>query len=320
MSSLVSICVPVYNVAAYIERCVHSLMQQTYEDIEYIFVDDCSTDNSIELLQAVLSQYPSRQTKVRILHNSHNHGLAYTRRRTIEEAQGEFVLCVDSDDYIENRTIERMLAAVQSQTEMIIGGYIDEGATGKHIVDVSDISYTDIFQNAIEDRISRLSGKLIRRELFSRPSVHFAPEGMDYLEDRIVLLYLLGECQHLTVLNKPLYHYIQHTNSVSGMKGEKHFKCLIQYWQLTDQYLAERGLTERYQALTDYHKVDDKIHLIHFCNDIKVCRRYSKLFSKEESRCGRLEWSRGVAVSYILTKLHLWPLLQVYKLIIRDKR
>ena len=64
----VSICVPVYGVEKYIERCARSLFEQTYEDVEYVFVDDCTQDRSVELLQNVIENYPSRKDKVRIIH------------------------------------------------------------------------------------------------------------------------------------------------------------------------------------------------------------------------------------------------------------
>ena len=74
MNPLISICVPVYNVAPYIEHCVRSLMEQTYNNLEYIFVDDCSADNSIELVRSIVNQYPERCAHIRIIQENTSFG------------------------------------------------------------------------------------------------------------------------------------------------------------------------------------------------------------------------------------------------------
>jgi len=102
----VSILVPVYGVEQYIERCVVSLFEQTYRDIEYIFVDDCSPDSSIEILQKVIKRYPDRETQVRIIRHERNCGLSGARVTAIKAATGDFLMHVDSDDWIERNTVE----------------------------------------------------------------------------------------------------------------------------------------------------------------------------------------------------------------------
>ena len=76
----VSILVPVYGVEKYIERCVRSLFEQTYENIEYVFVDDCTKDKSIEILNSVLAEYPNRKKQAKILHHDKNRGLSHACR------------------------------------------------------------------------------------------------------------------------------------------------------------------------------------------------------------------------------------------------
>lgn len=102
----VSILVPVYGVEKYIERCAVSLFEQTYYDIEYIFVDDCSPDRSIEILQNVTKRYPDREEQVRIIRHEQNQGLSGARITAIKSAMGDFLMHVDSDDWIERNTVE----------------------------------------------------------------------------------------------------------------------------------------------------------------------------------------------------------------------
>ena len=102
----ISVLVPVYGVEKYIARCAESLFGQTYEDLEYVFVDDCTTDRSMAVLHEVMERWPGRKGQVRILRNDSNRGIGYTRQRLIDVATGDYVTFVDSDDYLPPRAIE----------------------------------------------------------------------------------------------------------------------------------------------------------------------------------------------------------------------
>lgn len=112
----VSILVPVYVVEKYIERCAVSLFEQTYSDIEYIFVDDCSPDRSIEILQEMIKRYPDREAQVRIIRHEQNRGLSGARATAIKAATGDFLMHVDSDDWIERNAVE-LCVERQKETE-----------------------------------------------------------------------------------------------------------------------------------------------------------------------------------------------------------
>lgn len=102
----ISVVVPIYNVAQYIERCAHSLFAQTYKDIEYIFVDDCSPDNSIELLKKVLLFYPQRKKYVHIYAHEKNQGLVAARQTGISHVKGKYIICFDSDDWVNTDIVQ----------------------------------------------------------------------------------------------------------------------------------------------------------------------------------------------------------------------
>ena len=95
----VSICVPVYGVEKYIERCAISIFEQTYTNLECIFVNDCTKDNSIKILYNVIERYPQRREKIRIIQHDCNRGLAAARNTALEAASGDYILHVDSDNY-----------------------------------------------------------------------------------------------------------------------------------------------------------------------------------------------------------------------------
>lgn len=105
---LISILVPVYGVEKFIERCAVSLFEQTYPNLEYVFIDDCGKDNSIQILREVLLRYPDRKDKVSIIRHEKNRGLAAARNTAVAAAHGEFVIHVDSDDFLDLSTIEKL--------------------------------------------------------------------------------------------------------------------------------------------------------------------------------------------------------------------
>ena len=102
----VSVIIPVYGVEKYIERCARSLFEQTLDDIEYLFIDDCTPDKSIEILKSVMDGYPDRKEHVRIIRHDKNRGLGAARNTAVENCQTEFIMHVDSDDSIEKNTVE----------------------------------------------------------------------------------------------------------------------------------------------------------------------------------------------------------------------
>ena len=120
----ISIGVPVFGVEKYIERCARSLFEQSYKDIEYIFVNDCTPDNSMSILKNVLDEYPVRKQQVVIINNEKNIGLALTRNKIIENCTGDFIYNVDSDDYIELDTIELLVEKQKETNADIISSHI----------------------------------------------------------------------------------------------------------------------------------------------------------------------------------------------------
>ena len=101
---MISIVIPVYNVAAYLPQCLDSLVNQTYRDLEIICVNDGSKDNSLEILQ----QYASQDSRIRII-SRENRGIAASRNEALAQAQGDWVMFVDSDDWVDVQTCQSAL-------------------------------------------------------------------------------------------------------------------------------------------------------------------------------------------------------------------
>lgn len=115
----VSVIIPVYNVELYLEECLNSVINQTYKNLEIICIDDHSTDGSLEILRA----YSCKDSRIVLLRNNGNHGLAYTRNRGIDRASGDYILFVDSDDYIREDLLEISLKNAHGN-DMVCFDYI----------------------------------------------------------------------------------------------------------------------------------------------------------------------------------------------------
>ena len=98
---MISVIIPIYKVEEFIVRCVNSLMQQTMEEVEFIFVNDATPDDSMVLLQLALNNFPERKAQVHILNHEVNQGLPAARNTGLRVATGEYIYHCDSDDYLE---------------------------------------------------------------------------------------------------------------------------------------------------------------------------------------------------------------------------
>lgn len=121
---LVSIIIPCYNAAPYIRRCIDSIARQTYRNIEALFVDDCGSDNTVDILYDYINTYKGN-IQFRIIHQDCNQGVSITRNRGLKEAKGEYILFLDSDDSITEKCIETLIGPIlaDKSIEMVIGNY-----------------------------------------------------------------------------------------------------------------------------------------------------------------------------------------------------
>ncbi|MBQ7631311.1 MAG: glycosyltransferase family 2 protein [Paludibacteraceae bacterium] len=310
---LVSICVPVYNVVPYIERCVRSLMEQTYQNLEYIFVNDCSTDDSLSVLRKVLQDYPDRKQNTIIVNNDCNHGLAYTRRISIEHATGEYITCVDSDDYIDKEMVQCMIdKAIQTQADIVTAGYYNEWDATTEIIEPYPIDQeTDYIRLVLSDLLNSMCSRLFLRSLFSEGNNCYAPERMDYMEDKMAIFFLSTKARRIVSINKPLYHYAIRHNSISQNISERHWKCLIRFFEEAERRLEELKLIDKYKDILGTHKIQMKAHHLMLC-DNRSRKQYADLYAEEE-RLYKPKLTRGVALMYWLTKHHLWGLTYCYQ-------
>jgi len=205
----VSILVPVYGVERFIERCARSLFEQTYENLEYVFVDDCSPDGSIPILESVIEQYPSRKPDVRIVRHEENKGLGMARNTAVENAKGEFLIHVDSDDYISKDAVERCVRKqIETEADIVVYEY-EEVYKDKTI-----LNQLKPHKSPHDFCITQLSkeshyciwGEMIRRSLYVDNDIKIRG-GCNFSEDYQITPQLSFYAKKIAFVNEPLYHY-----------------------------------------------------------------------------------------------------------------
>ena len=218
----ISICVPVYGVEKYIARCAVSLFEQSYKDIEYVFVNDCTKDRSIDILNNVIEKYPFRKKNIKIVSHDHNRGLSAARNTGVANATGLFLMHVDSDDYIEKDAVRLLVEKQKEGNYDIVFSY----ANRYHSRYVDVIKYP-LSLSSHEMTIKFLKreidcyvwGKLIRKSLYSDNNIH-AIEGLNSGEDFQVITLLTLHSKSIIVVPEILYHYsFDNIYSESSQKG-----------------------------------------------------------------------------------------------------
>ena len=222
MGKFVSIIVPVYNVAAYLDECVQSLTVQTYRDLEIILVDDASPDNC----GAICDRWAAQDSRVRVIHKK-NGGAASARNAGLDLATSEYVSFLDSDDTIEPETYETLYGFLKSNNlDLVYFNHVQ-------IFDDSPPKYT--FRET-GDAIVLTPKRLLMKQFMHKAPVHACtmvvrrklfdnlrfPEFM-YYEDRAFTYLLINSCQKVGYIDKAFYNYYQRSGSIVHTRSWKHY-------------------------------------------------------------------------------------------------
>ncbi|WP_294617830.1 glycosyltransferase family 2 protein [uncultured Bacteroides sp.] len=218
----VSVLIPVYNVEKYIERCARSLFEQTLDDIEYVFVNDCTPDESMEILKNVIGRYPTRRSAVKLISHERNRGLATARNTGLAGATGEYVICCDSDDWVEPGMYESMYrAAKTADADLVVCGFYDEYA--RHAIPRQQAFPDDNIERVRQMLSGKLHcgtwNKLVRRDLYARNGIRF-PDGINMWEDVLAMIPVCYHAVDIACLPQPFYHYVR-DNGASYTNGMK---------------------------------------------------------------------------------------------------
>ena len=201
---MVSILVPVYNSAPYLQECVQSLTGQTYRDLQIVLINDGSTDDSWTLMK----QLAKADNRIEVYSQS-NSGVAATRNRLLEKARGEFILFVDSDDWIDLDTVETLMREQKKEDFDIVMFQI--GAVAMQDCTCTQEEAVKLFLKHTSFRGS-LCDKLIRSDLINGLSID---QTVSYGEDALMVWQVLQRARSVRWLHNQFYHYRVNMNSLS---------------------------------------------------------------------------------------------------------
>ena len=228
---LVSILLPVYNVEKFLPQCLDSLIHQTYTNLQIVLIDDGSKDCSWQIMQ----EYAAKDSRIEIYHQE-NQGVATTRNHLLEKVKGEYVLFVDSDDWVELDMVEFLVRQIeQEQADIVTCGMvvndtpINQVKVSKECWNQEKVIYEFLRHVSFS---GSLCNKLLKSSLLHNVQFHC---GISYGEDALFVWKILQQVQKVVFTDKKLYHYRMNENSIShGSYGKKKISGHYVWQQFAD--------------------------------------------------------------------------------------
>lgn len=251
---MISIIIPIYNSAKYIERCAISLFEQTLTDIEYIFVDDCSSDNSIGILNKTINCYPNRINQVKIIQLPKNEGASKARSIGLKIATGEYIAYCDSDDWTSEYMYELLFKKAEDTEADLV--YCDFNMVySDKIVEYNNLSIKDektsFLRTYMTTGWTSLWNILAKRSLYIDYQLDF-PRNFSYCEDFYLSVKLMYFANKIEKVNQYLYYYnrenessLLHNNKTKAREDE-----LICYNEMIDFFKSQGCLDDYIKELS----------------------------------------------------------------------
>lgn len=306
----VSVLVPIYKVESYLKRTLDSIFNQTYHNIDYVFVNDGSPDNSLEVLNNTICQYGIDKSRYTIINHSYNQGIAASRVDCIANASGEYVLFVDSDDWIEPAMVESLINATDNGRIEIVGSDImcdyDNGVIIYHHEDYADTCRENMIRCLNYDINTVLWKLLIRKSLFDKFKIGHINIGEDY----IISIKLYYYAVTFRAIHKAFYHYVQYNQERLSFQILKSINDHIECVKEIESFLREKGI------LTDL--VEEKILLRKFnirsnflTKQLRDIKTYRSLFPETNGIWRKIPYSNKEKLKFWMAENKLWWVLKL---------
>lgn len=314
---LVSVVVPIYNVEQYLERCLNSIVNQTYKNLEIILVDDGSTDSSGK----ICDKYNLIYTNIKVIHKK-NGGLSSARNIGIECFNGEYLLFVDSDDFLNKDCIEISLKKIlMFEADICIFNYFECNTTNTQSRVLNKLENRLIGKEEIFNKFltnSKVIYVLSWNKLYARAvikNIHF-PENRIY-EDLAVCLDIYQNCSKIIQIDRPLYHYTIRPESLSHATFN---------WKNENDFLYAMSQNINYFFNNNYNTIGNHIFYVlinHYCSiEDKVKRNENKHYSEYRRNIAELYKNNRKKISFTNALFFHFPnmMYTIRKLIISLKR
>ncbi len=311
----VSVIIPVYGVEKYIERCARSLFEQTLDDIEYIFVDDCSPDKSIAILENIIKEYLPRLKKehknVRIERLSKNCGLPNVRRYGINLATGDYIAHCDSDDWVDVHMYEEMYnKAIEEDADVVVCDFCSTDCENEQY---SKGLISKERENVIVDVLLwRIAGclwnKLVRRKEYTDHDLIYPTHNMG--EDAALIVQILWNAKRISYLPEPFYYYYMNQTSITKYvsddnKIRQRFLQATANVEIIEQFLVDKATGKIKDALTKY--IFEQSYLIVSLamknkEDLSIWRRSVGKIRSRVYKCSYLSIKNKLVFYFLLFK------------------
>lgn len=314
----VSVIIPVFNVEPYVARCARSLFEQTLEDIEYIFVDDCTPDRSIDIVKEVLADYPKREEQVTFVRTPRNGGLARARVFGLKHAKGGYIIHCDSDDAVKPDAYRLMFEkAVAENLDIVTCDYEVLGLKEPKVQsqysepgrEISDILTGKVWVTVW----SRMS----RRNLWEEVSL---PQG-DMWEDTVFTIQIIIKASSIGYIPIPLYQYYQREGSITLSHGKhadvRRWRSQVANAAQVLEYLSVAPSASWTSSDVVYFKYRSRGSLVRHVQIPQFYRRWRKTFPEVDSVFLQTRGiSRKDKFDFVLIHLHLYyPWYSIYNTI-----
>lgn len=288
MKDLISIIVPIYNVEKYLNKCIESIVNQTYENIEIILIDDGSNDNS----GIICDEYAKKDNRIIVVHKE-NGGVSSARNKGLKIAKGEWISFVDADDWIEQTFCQTLLNKVtQEQADIALCGY--NRITDNRIEKIN-ANNQEVFLNSNEYLVKSLNPqtgfgfchmKLIKKEVLKSISFN---ERIEVGEDALFNIQLSTYIKKAVFLKQPLYNYRINNQSVVKRYDENYANKYLKSMKIIEEYIWQEyneeneeniEIKQNYYNFVAYHIV---LIIVNYCYhpDNKMCNAQRKNMLKE---------------------------------------
>lgn len=259
----VTVVIPIYNVEKYLDRCVESIVSQTYENLEIILVDDGSPDRCPQMCD----EWAKRDSRITVIHKT-NAGLGMARNTGIDNAHGKYVCFFDSDDYVDRTTVEKCVKnAEEYRSDVVIFGrndvYEDGSIVPKDIAPGRDVYQGDVIRNELLPSMFTYKrgfgisscGKMYNLDTLKRLDKRFVSERENVSEDAYFAVDLFSDISVATVVCENLYFYFKRNNSLSRIYKPDRQSRNDSFYRKTAELIKDRKLpydvlshmTARYQ-------------------------------------------------------------------------
>ena len=310
-----SVIITIFNSEKFINDCVRSLFEQTFNIIEFIFVNDATPDNSITTLESIIEEYPNRKPFVKIINSKMNGGVSNARRIGIANATGKYIIHCDSDDWVDKDMYERLYTKAEETDADIVG------CDFRHEFENMQYNFHQQYADTVEENIRRLiNGRifpslctsLTRRSLIIENGISF-PEGLNMGEDLFFNLQLYLHAKKIVSMDWAPYHY-RHTDTSSCVQRTRQsIDSDIAIAGEIEKLMRERNLYDKYSKDIEYRKFFSKLPLIKDLKNERLYKEWLHIYpetNKSIWKYEQIDWKRKCELW--LAANHMLPVAKVF--------